>query len=186
MKDIIIISLLELLENGNEDEISNKLKKFSCHIENDLEDFLHRKAIVYEKCDMSRTYLILDNEILLMKKEITIIAFFSIGLKPICLDGISKKHRKKLLGRIQFGDKNHISAHLIGQLGRCDKYKSCDLSGDFIMMECLNKIHESKRIIGGRIVIVECKRPLLKFYEKNGFTSISNTNDLYQLYMRIE
>lgn len=107
-------------------------------------------------------------------------------MKSLYIGKLSKRKRKRILGAVQLGNKDHIPAHLIGQLGRCDRFTRDDLDGKTIISECLHKIYESKRISGGRIVVVECRQPLIKFYENNGFTLISNDNGLYQLLMRIE
>lgn len=78
MKDYIVISLNELLEEESIDEdiISKSFEKFSCNREKDLEEFLHRKAIVYERADVGRTYLLLDKDKL--NEELSIIAFFKM------------------------------------------------------------------------------------------------------------
>ena len=55
-------SLSEIIQNSNS---NNKIKKllqtFKCNQNLDLQDFLHNKALVFEKNLRSRTYLYIDN-----------------------------------------------------------------------------------------------------------------------------
>lgn len=62
MKEYIVIPLGELLNKEyNEEKLNNALKKFSCQRETDLEDFLVRKAIPYERTNYGKTYLVIDS-----------------------------------------------------------------------------------------------------------------------------
>ena len=45
----------------NQDKLNTAFKKFSCQREADLEDFLQEKAVLYEKTNFGKTYLILDS-----------------------------------------------------------------------------------------------------------------------------
>ena len=61
MKDYIVVPLGEIINKEyNTSKIEDSFKKFSCHREEDLENFLVNKAITYEKSDIGKTYLCLD------------------------------------------------------------------------------------------------------------------------------
>ncbi len=53
--NIVIINRL-----SRESLIENAFKEFSCQRETDLEDFLIRKAIPYEKTNYGKTHLFID------------------------------------------------------------------------------------------------------------------------------
>ena len=65
-----------------------------------------------------------------------------------------------------------LSAHLIGQLGKnFSSGNNLLISGHELLNLALQKIYEAQKLIGGRIVYVECedKEKLLSFYDKNDF-----------------
>ena len=65
-----------------------------------------------------------------------------------------------------------ISASLIGQLGKNDKYQDL-ISGDVLLKYACDTVQEAQSIIGGRFVYLECedKPRLVEFYKSNGFVS---------------
>ena len=52
-------SLRQLLSIYSEDEINEVFSRFRCSRDLDLEEFLHQRAISYEKRDLARVYLAL-------------------------------------------------------------------------------------------------------------------------------
>lgn len=58
MKDYLLFSLSELLDEYEEGEVNEKLKKFKCDKEKDLESFLHYSACAYELNGLGRTFFI--------------------------------------------------------------------------------------------------------------------------------
>ena len=67
-------SLRQLLSIYSEDEINEVFSRFRCSRDLDLEEFLHQRAISYEKRDLARVYLALtpDNEI---------VGYFSLSMR---------------------------------------------------------------------------------------------------------
>ena len=62
MINYVVLSLGEMLREGYDvNLIQESFKKFSCQREADLEDFLQEKAVLYEKTNFGKTYLILDS-----------------------------------------------------------------------------------------------------------------------------
>ena len=155
---------------------------FLCSREPDVEDFLKTKAAKYEKTSKSRTYLIIDEESL-MKKEIRIIAYFTLALKTLSIGSdVSKSKVKKLDGL--FNKATNVTAYLIGQLGKNDLYKSC-ITGKEIIDYAVNIIVKVHGLIGGRFILVECNdnEKLIKFYNDNSFVYLQKDigNGLVQL-----
>ena len=81
-----------------------------------------------------------------------------------------------------------VSAFLIGQLGRCDDYSAEDLSGEQILNECYHAISLAARIVGGKMIVLECREHMYeKFYQKQEFKKIYdklNEENLYALYKK--
>lgn len=172
-----VIPLGELLtKEYNQDKLNTAFKKFSCQRETDLENFLQEKAILYENANLGKTYLILDSAEL-EKKNFVIAGYFTIAQKSVNISEISGKKRRKMLGAYPGRDKlKSVPAYLIGQLGRCDSYSSQQLPGDAILNECYNVISLASRIVGGNLIILECRDGMFaKVYERLGFKKLYNS-----------
>lgn len=191
MKDYIVVPLGEILDKGYDNEkIENAFKKFSCQREEDLENFLVHKAITYQKAEYGKTYLCIDKEKLL-NDEFVVMAYFTIAQRAVDISEMSAAKRKKVLGAHPGRDSiKHVSAFLIGQLGRNDDYTNDDLSGEQILKECYHAISMAAKIVGGKLLILECREHMFsKFYEKQGFKKLYeklNDENLYTLYKKVD
>lgn len=181
----------EILDKGYDNEkIENAFKKFSCQREEDLENFLVHKAITYQKAEYGKTYLCIDEEKLL-NGEFAVMAYFTIAQRAVDISEMSAAKRKKVLGAHPGRDSiKHVSAFLIGQLGRSDDYTNDDLSGEQILNECYHAISMAAKIVGGKLLILECREHMFsKFYEKQGFKKLYeklNDENLYTLYKKVD
>ncbi len=186
-----VIPLGDLLSKEyNQDKLNTAFRKFSCQREADLENFLQEKAILYENTNLGKTYLILDSEEL-KNKNFIIAGYFTIAQKSVDISEISTKKRRKMLGSYPGRDKlKSIPAYLIGQLGRCDSYSSLELPGNTILNECYNVISLASRIVGGNLVVLECREGMFsKVYEKLGFKKLYaslNEENLDTLYKKVD
>lgn len=191
MKSYVVVPLGEIIDKGyNIEKIDNAFKKFSCRREEDLENFLVNKAITYEKSDIGKTYLCIDQEKLELG-EFVIIAYFTIAQRAVDISALNSKKRKKMLGSFPGRDNlKSVSAFLIGQLGRSDEYSNDDLNGQRILDECYHAISLAAKIVGGKLLVLECREHMFdKFHEGQGFKKLYNElNDegLYTLYKKID
>ena len=187
----MVVPLGEILDKGYDNEkIENAFKKFSCQREEDLENFLVHKAITYQKAEYGKTYLCIDKEKLL-NDEFVVMAYFTIAQRAVDISEMSAAKRKKVLGAHPGRDSiKHVSAFLIGQLGRNDDYTNDDLSGEQILKECYHAISMAAKIVGGKLLILECREHMFsKFYEKQGFKKLYeklNDENLYTLYKKVD
>ena len=186
-----VIPLGELLgKEYNQDKLNTAFKRFSCQREADLENFLQEKAILYENTNLGKTYLILDSTEL-ENKNFVIAGYFTIAQKSVDISEISAKKRRKMLGSYPGRDKlKSVPAYLIGQLGRCDSYSSLQLPGDTILNECYNVISLASMIVGGNLIVLECRDGMFsKVYERLGFKKLYdslNDEKLDTLYKKVE
>lgn len=191
MKGYIVVSLGEIIgKEYNSEKIEDALKRFSCRREEDLENFLVKKAVTYEKSDIGKTYLCVDKE-KLENGEFVIMAYFTIAQRAVDISALSSGKRKKMLGSFPGRDSmKSVSAFLIGQLGRCDDYSNDDLSGKQILYECYHAISMAARIVGGKLLVLECREHMFeKFYKGQGFKKLYNElneEQLYTLYKKMD
>ena len=191
MIDYVVVPLGDILSiEVDEKKLENTFKEFSCQQEVDLENFLLKRAIPYEKTAYGKTYLLLDKA-LLEDGEMSIVAYYSIALKSIDITNLSKKKRKKVIGAQPGHDTmTSMAAYLIGELGRNDKYSHEDIDGMTILNECYHSISLAARIVGGKIVLLECREHMYeKFYKNQQFLKLHdelNEENLYTLYKKLD
>lgn len=58
----IALSTLIDVTQGDTDLLTRILHSFSCNQDNDIESFLHNRAVEFEKLGKSRTYIICNHE----------------------------------------------------------------------------------------------------------------------------
>lgn len=160
---------------------------FCCNRDNDITDFIRNKAVEYEKRDKCRTYIFFDNEYMLVSGKLKIVGYFSIAIKTMkvpVLETMSHNLRKKL-GNLSDKDQNLV-VYLIGQLGRDTSYSKDDLDGTQMIQACYGLIESARDIVGGRIILVECKpiKKVCKIYEDEGFIDITEDGDGLKQYIR--
>lgn len=168
-----IISLNKLLEAyDDEKKVKEILNAFECINNIDVEKFLHEKAILFDKQGISKTHLIYTS----YKEKMVLVGYFTLANKNFVVKSsanISKTWKRRLAKFSHYNDevKQHIiTAPLIGQLGKNDKYKDL-ISGDVLLKFACDEIRKVHAVIGGRFVYLECedKPNLLDFYADNGF-----------------
>ena len=191
MREYIIFSLGDLIKGGyTEKGLSPFFNDFTCEREKDLEIFLRNKAITYDNSNLGKTSLIIDKDSFDQGK-LDVMAFFTIGQTSVDIGALSNNKKKKLLGSVHGRDKLlSYQAYLIGQLGRSDMYTTDDISGETILNECYAEIRKVQRIVGGRLLLLECREHMFElFYQKKGFEKLTDFPDeqgLYTLYRRIK
>ncbi len=169
-------SIIETDERLFLDSVSN----FICSKDPDVEFFLKNKSLPYEKTSKSRTYLIVDEE-LLSNREVCILAYFTLALKTLFISPkVSKSKIKRLDGL--FNKASNVTAYLIGQIGKNDLYKYA-IKGDELIKYAVEIIEQVHGYIGGRFILVECldHPKLIQFYNNNGFAPLQKEDKYIQL-----
>lgn len=142
---------------------------------------MKEKAIVFDRQNLSKTHLVFTS----FQQELVLVGYYTIANKSLVIKNTSnqgksdKKLSKNLKRRInKFAQLNKdtnqyvLSAPLIGQLGKNDRYKTL-ISGDILLSYACDTVKRAQSLIGGKIVYLECedKPCLLDFYYRNGFVN---------------
>jgi hypothetical protein len=157
----------------SEDRALEVISRFACKKDDDIENFLYNKALLFDRKGKSKTHLLLD-ERLLQNGTIEAVAYFSLAIQLLRIpEGTSNNQIRKLDGlysRKGITPITEIPSFLIGQLAKNDRYSKL-FSGSLLLEYALSAVATAERIVGGRIVFVECREipVLINFYRNNGF-----------------
>lgn len=165
MKPYQTASLRVLIDSMDESELQAYLRTFVCSRDWDREDYLHNKAIVFEKKDMARTYLaIMDGRIA---------GYYTLSIRCLRVpedQGVSKSLGKKM--NID-PDNSVAQSYLLGQLGRAD-YSYRGMGAD-LLEDAIAQVKKANLIVGCRVVRVDCLDELIPYYEQHGFRYLCTT-----------
>jgi hypothetical protein len=172
-----------ILYSISEIENLNILNEFERGID-DIDTFLYKKAIDFEKRNISKTFLLINVE------KIEIIGYFSLSIKSLQVPKqISKTLIKKINGINK--DIDILNFFLIGQLAINNKYKGMQLNnysiGQLLLSIAISKIRKAQKIIGLRYILVDAINhdKVIKFYEQNNFFIFINETETIKMIYKL-
>lgn len=183
------IALSSLIKETEEDRdlLMQVLSSFSCTQDEDIENFLRKRAVEFERLSKARTYLICDEEQIsadgFCLDQLIIYGYISIALKVLSVpDELSNRKRKELDGlsaKIHGEQIRDFPCYLIGQLSRNSNVAHDSISGADLLQAAYDVIAAAVDAVGGRYVMIECheEEKLISFYSKNGFEEVSHVAD---------
>lgn len=145
-----------------------QLKTFDCG-DSDLNDFLLSDTKRYNKALLAVTYII--------ENDSETVAFFSLLNDKITIaDTDSKSQWRKLIrDRMPFGKRfSSYPAMKIGRLGVSNNHQGNGWG--VIILDYLKELFISNNRTGCRYITVDAYRQSLKFYEKNGFLYLTDSD----------
>ena len=178
MDGYVKVPLKKLLAQIGEDNVMTILSDFSCPINLDIEYFLKKKAIEFEKQGISATHLIFTS----YKSENVLVGYYTLSTKAfnVTKSSISKSLSKRINKFATFDSSlkaYFLPAPLIAQLGKnfTNDYNTL-ISGDELLAIAIEDVKLIHQIAGGKIVYLECedKPRLVEFYSYNGFVVFGN------------
>lgn len=169
------MNLAELIRVIGEDEVKSILSSFMCPLNQDVEDFLRNKAIVFSARSFAKTNLVFWETDDRSTREL--VGYYAITSKVIRVErgSVNSKEARKLREHGIFDDRTNqymVSAPLIGQLGKnFANGNDCLVSGSDLLQMAIEKVRLIQNEVGGRFVYLECEdeEKLIHFYEKNKF-----------------
>lgn len=167
-------NLYDLIAELGEDEVKGILSSFRSIWENDVEQFLHKKAIEFSKQRLAATYLVFTKR----KGQRELIGYYTLANKIIRIESkhLSGTQRRKIAKFASY-DKDvkgyTLPAILIGQLGK--NYSddlNHEITGDELLKMACERISEIQMMLSGKVVYLECESTprLQAFYQENGFS----------------
>ena len=177
------------MEKTGEDNdlLSQILSSFCCEQDEDIENFLHNRAVEFEKLSKARTYLICDENQIAAEDfyldQLKIYGYIAIAQKILMVpDDWSNRKRKEidgLNGKIHGEPIKDFSCYLIGQLSRNSNVPKDSISGKELLQYAYDVIATAVDAVGGRYMMIECQNEskLIEFYASNGFEEVHRSTD---------
>ena len=173
LEDLSVFPLLQYEAAIVEDNLTFFLSGFSCPMNLEVECFLKNKARQSSRRSSSATYLVCSN------KYNELLGYFTIMTKAYSVNGMSlSSSNRRLIERFAEADENgyyHAAVYLIAQIGKNFAIpKERRINGHDLLDLAIEKFDTAKRILGGKLVMIEreAEEPkLLEFYKANGFKS---------------
>jgi len=172
---ISLWKLTDFEKAAGAETFARTLSCFSCPLNRDVEDYLKnpKRATNSSHMSSSVTYLILDSQ------SYDLLGYFTLMMKAYSVEAklLSSKNRRLVERFSQFSKdgKCVVPVYLIAQLGKnLALPKEQRISGVDLLKLALDRFHNVRKEIGGKLVMVEreTNRPkLMEFYNKNGFKS---------------
>jgi hypothetical protein len=169
----MIKSITELEERFGESAVVGFIKKFSCPLNMEVEDFLKNKAMQSSRLSASQTYLVIDDDTYQLQ------GYYTLVVKSYAVKGLLlSSSNRRLISRFAEEDESgnfHAAVYLIAQIGKNFALpKENQISGERLIGLALDEFRAIKRRVGGKLVMVErennCPK-LQSFYQSNGFKS---------------
>ena len=200
LKIIGLQSLLKALDKETVQEILNKFESIpntETGKVNDVEYFLHSKAIQFESMAISTTHLIFSEH----KGNDVLVGYFSVANKPLTMSkrnysNLSPSQKRKLCqgGRKTESGGYVLNSYLIGQIGKNyskEALQTRSITGNMILTLAYDTLLQAKMIVNAKYVWLECADTpkLLDFYKSFGFSEIkdyTSENNLKLLLMKLE
>lgn len=173
-----ISSLGDLLKIVNEDTLVSSFQNFSTKKDPDISNFLKSLAIDYEKNDISRTFLIFNEEY-----KGKVLGYFTIGLNVFKINETPKV--KDAYEGINLFEQGYHPVYKLLMIGKDDNCPmDFSIKKDIFENEVMHLIREAKEIIGTNFLYLDCVEELLNYYRSLGF-EFFNYNKKSKLYCMI-
>jgi len=153
-----ITPLNEFMSAFPPEHVYEILSSFSCR-DKDVESFLKEDAVLHEKKHISRTYLIFTTD-----QASELVAYFSLAVKSMNVADLIVSN--ELLKKMNISE-DVAQSYLIGQIGKRDGSQKG--LGKLAMSSAIEIIKEANARVGCRVIRLDCKPSLMKYYAENGF-----------------
>lgn len=161
-----------MIENTTKEDVLEALSSFSCPLDKNIEEFVREKAYNFETHDLSRTFLIYDND--------KFCGIFTLAMSKVDVNSnLTRREKKELFGTTYSLGKT-IPAHLIGQISKNFTNNLDELiTGKEILDNAKNYIYVANDLTPAPIIRVDCakKEELAEFYKRCGFLETGILND---------
>ena len=159
-----LVPLNDLISRLGDKNVTAGLRSFVLSRDTESREFLHNKAVQFEKSGKARTYLAIMDD--------AIAGYFTLATS--CLRVPAGDVSKFTHARMNMDpDTNTAPTYLLGQLGELNGVYG-GFGGD-LLEDALALVEEANVIAGCRLVRIDCAEELTPYYEQRGFRYLRST-----------
>ena len=172
---IRLLKISELEDTVGKEALADTLARFSCPLNKEVESYLKdaSRAVQSSRMSSSVTYLAFDSG------TNDLLGYFTLMMKAYSVksDALNSANKRLIRRFSEIDSSGNFTAavYLIAQIGKNFALPEGDqIEGSELLMAAMNVFCETKKAIGGKLVMVEREsdRPkLLEFYNDNGLKS---------------
>ena len=172
---IRLLTISELEDTVGSDALADTLARFSCPLNKEVESYLKESSRAVQSSHMSSsvTYLAFDS------RTNDLLGYFTLMMKAYSVrsDALNSTNKRLIRRFAEVDSSGNFTAavYLIAQIGKNFALpEHGQIEGSELLLAAMNVFCETKKAIGGKLVMVEreADRPkLLEFYTDNGFKS---------------
>lgn len=169
------VNILDLIDiDGDGGKLKNVISSFKCPINQEIEDYLYKSAVIFARKKITITYFVFDDE------TNDLVGYYALTNKSITID--SKSIPKKLLSKFdryfKFDNNEYTGpCYLIAQLSKNYAITNNKISGKELLDDAFSHLSDSQKLVGGGFVYLECeadKKKILRVYSDYGFTYVDD------------
>ena len=170
-----LLTISEFEDTVGSDALADTLARFSCPLNKEVESYLKDSSRAVQSSQMSSsvTYLAFDS------RSNDLLGYFTLMMKAYSVksDALNSANKRLIRRFSEIDSSGNFTAavYLIAQIGKNFALPEEDqIEGSELLMAAMNVFCETKKAIGGKLVMVEREsdRPkLLESYNDNGFKS---------------
>jgi len=154
-----IVPLRAFMKTMPEHRVKRILSRFSCSKDEDVQRYLQETSVKHESRQISRTYLLFDNE-----PTKRLVAYITIAISSLSVD--KEQCDAELLEKMNV-NRGMAQSFLIGQLGKIDGYDK--KIGNIAIDHAIGLIEGANKVVGCPVIRLDCKDALVDYYKEKGF-----------------
>lgn len=163
------VSLGTLLKKYERKEVEQILSTFvPVHKDSTPAEFLYKQAIMMELKDLSRTYIATPG-------DMEILGFFSLGIKCLRIQEGNQLSNTTLRNMNIEESTGVAQSYLLGQLCRAENSEAG--FGKVMIGEAIRKAQTCMKIVGCKMIRLDCADDMVEYYKKAGFKVIGKNPD---------
>lgn len=176
---VALIPLREILKQDiSLVTIKEAFGEFRCQRDADVISFLNKYSIENEAIGASRSYLALSQDQLEESGKLELVAFFTLAITVTDFTDVSNRYKRKIMGNYpRLSKETRFPGFLLGQLARNDKYKKADFDCSNLLGFAEKIVSKTAEQVGGNLLYLDCKEPLVRYYENHGYTELSRVGN---------
>ena len=162
--ELDVVPLSDLVREEGEANTIKMLSRFNPVYDSSTGTFLQRDAIQMEKRDLCRTYVFFNG-------KDDILGFITLGIKCLTISEPNLLSKSSLKTMNVDSSTHVVQSYLLGQISRREGTEGL---GSTMIGIALDILGNAKKLVGCRLVRLDCVDELVPYYQEKGFRRVTD------------